>query len=127
VFRNRPLIRGALLVAILAMLAACGAGEWTMPAADTTCDDWRERMSDSERSDMIGPMLLDSMRDVGGDSDLISDDMLTEELRSQAVDQLSRACEVQPGTAMVPAVLRDWMTTQINEIFENVGHELQSP
>jgi hypothetical protein len=120
-------MRGALSATILAMLVACGAAGWTKPPAATTCDDWRERMSDSERRDMIGPMLLDSMRDVGGDSDLISDDMLTEELRSQAADELTRACEDEPGVAFVPTVLRDWMTTQIDEIFENVGHELQSP
>jgi hypothetical protein len=112
---------------ILAVLAACGAAGWTKPAADTTCDDWRERMSDSERSDMVGPMLLDSMRDLVGDSDLISDDMVTEELRSQAADALTRSCEDQPGTAMVPTVLRNWMTTRVDEIFENVGDELQSP
>jgi hypothetical protein len=84
-------------------------------------------MSIAERRNMVAPLLLDAMRDVTGSIPSLSEATLSDQQRTQAVAEVTRACEAQPEAALLPTVLRNSIQRQVDDIFNNVEHEVGSP
>jgi hypothetical protein len=73
---------------------------------------------------MTVPLLRDAVSDLGGDPNLINDAPISDGMREQMVQQLTNACESEPGESSVASVFKDMIESQVDEIFENVGNEL---
>jgi len=59
--RARAVRRTVLVMVLAGVVAACGSPAWPKTAAETTCAEWTEQMTDAQR-DALGTAILLALR-----------------------------------------------------------------